>query len=103
MNLCSISSELNKTGRGNKTPKKTVHLWCTSTFFRGNADQQMSGVLQHECVESGGGGMLIITFGTLTNYGASNRKEREREREWREEKKVGGKRTEVEECIHVSQ
>lgn len=46
----------------------------------------MSGVLQHECVESRGEKMLIITFGTLTNYGASNGKERERERE------NGGKR-----------
>lgn len=86
MNVCFISSEFNKNGRGRG--EKTVHLWCTSTFFRGNADQQMSAVLQHECVERGEK-MLIITFGTLTNHGASNRREREREREveWREEKK----------------
>lgn len=86
MNVCFISSEFNKNGRG-RGKKKTVHLWCTSTFFRGNADQQMSAVLQHECVERGEK-MLIITFGTLTNHGASNRRDRERGRmEGREEKR----------------
>lgn len=66
-----------------KRKKCVIHLWCTRKFFRENADQQMSFFLltvcavrrkilnvQHECVERKKK-MLIITFGTLTNYGTS--------------------------------